>query len=81
MIAETTPAREVGENVGRELRTRSTRDADATRPDEERARREQHQLPLAEKRQRSDHVIDNGGDLRTTEAAVAALLNDLESTT
>ena len=47
--------------------------------DDELARREQNQLPLAEKRARSQHVVDNGGDLEATRRAVAALLEELEA--
>jgi dephospho-CoA kinase len=42
-------------------------------------RREQNQLPLAEKRARSQHVIDNNGDLMQTSQAVDELLRQLES--
>lgn len=45
--------------------------------DGELARREQSQLPLEEKRARSQHVIANDDDLATTRAAVAALLREL----
>ena len=47
--------------------------------DDELKRREQNQLPLAEKRARSQHVIDNTGELATTEQAVNDLLARLES--
>jgi dephospho-CoA kinase len=41
-------------------------------------RREQSQLPLAEKRARSQQVLDNGGALDETRQAVTALLAQLE---
>jgi dephospho-CoA kinase len=41
-------------------------------------RREANQLPLADKRARADHVVDNDGDVASTRAAVDALLADLE---
>ena len=44
------------------------------------ARREAAQLPLAEKRARAHHVIDNHGDLAALEAAVDELLDALEGT-
>jgi dephospho-CoA kinase len=47
---------------------------------DELARREQSQLPLAEKRARADHVIDNGGDLAATDRAVDELLRSLAKT-
>ncbi|MFT4511757.1 MAG: dephospho-CoA kinase [Planctomycetota bacterium] len=47
--------------------------------DDELMRREQNQLPLAEKRARSQHVIDNNGDLSATEQTIDALLLRLES--
>ncbi|HEB53524.1 MAG TPA: dephospho-CoA kinase [bacterium] len=46
-------------------------------PPGELQRRERHQLPLHEKRARSQHVIDNGSDLARTRAAVAAVLAEL----
>ncbi|MCK5945603.1 MAG: dephospho-CoA kinase [Planctomycetes bacterium] len=46
--------------------------------DDELARRERNQLPLAEKRARSQHVIDNGDALDETRRRVAALLQELE---
>jgi dephospho-CoA kinase len=42
--------------------------------DDELMRREQNQLPLSEKRARSQHVIDNNGDLSATEKSVGELL-------
>ena len=45
--------------------------------DGELARREQAQLPLADKRARADFVIDNGGDRATMAAQVASLLRQL----
>lgn len=45
--------------------------------DGELARREQAQLPLAEKRARADFVIDNGGDRATMAAQVARLCAQL----
>ena len=42
-------------------------------------RRERNQLPLAEKRARSQHVIDNNGTLASTAQAVDELLSRLES--
>lgn len=47
--------------------------------EDELPRRERNQLPLAEKRARSQHVIDNDGELAETERAVADLLRQLES--
>ena len=47
--------------------------------DDELARRERNQLPIAEKRRRADHVIDNSGPLENTESAVATLLGRLET--
>jgi dephospho-CoA kinase len=46
--------------------------------DDELGRREQNQLPLADKRARSQHVIDNNGDLSATEQAVEDLLLQLD---
>lgn len=46
--------------------------------DDELPRRERNQLPLADKRARSQHVVDNGGALDDTRRAVAALLSRLE---
>ncbi|MFN3244783.1 MAG: dephospho-CoA kinase [Planctomycetota bacterium] len=46
--------------------------------DQELPRRERNQLPLADKRARSQHVVDNGGTLEQTRRAVAALLAELE---
>jgi dephospho-CoA kinase len=45
---------------------------------EELARREAAQLPLAEKRARAQHVIENDGDLAALAAAVSDLLERLE---
>lgn len=45
---------------------------------DELGRREASQLPLAEKRARADHTIDNGGSLDATRAAVRSLLRSLE---
>lgn len=42
-------------------------------------RREANQLPLDTKRARSQHVIENSGDLRATKHAVDALLAELET--
>ena len=47
--------------------------------DNELARREASQLPLEEKRSRSQHVIDNDGDLKFTARAVDELLARLET--
>jgi len=44
-------------------------------------RREQNQLPLAEKRARSQHVIDNNGDLTSTARTVDELLARLLTST
>jgi dephospho-CoA kinase len=38
------------------------------------------QLPQAEKQKRADYVIDTGGSIRDTEAAVAALVRQLGGT-
>lgn len=46
---------------------------------DELSRREQNQLPLAEKRARSHHIIDNNGDLGSTVKAVEELLSRLEN--
>lgn len=46
--------------------------------DDELARREANQLPLAEKRARSQHVVDNDGDLKFTAHAVDEVLAKLE---
>ena len=46
--------------------------------DDELIRREQNQLPLADKRARSQHIIDNNGDLSATEQAVDDLLLQLD---
>lgn len=46
--------------------------------DDELPRRERNQLPLADKRSRSQHVIDNNGDLSATEQAVDDLLLRLD---
>ncbi len=46
--------------------------------DDELGRREQNQMPVAEKRARADHVLDNGGDLAATARQVDALLRRLE---
>jgi len=43
-------------------------------------RRERNQLPLADKRARSQHVVDNGGELDDTRRAVDAVLARLEGT-
>ncbi len=56
---------------------RRTRAAGRGWADGELARREQAQLPLAEKRARADFVIDNGGDRATMAAQVASLLANL----
>lgn len=48
--------------------------------DGELARREQAQLPLAEKRARSRFVVDNGGDRAAMAAQVAAILQQLATT-
>ena len=45
--------------------------------DDELPRREQNQLPLKEKRSRSQHVLDNNGDLTATARAVDDLLSRL----
>jgi len=47
-------------------------------PDDELARREQNQLPLAEKRSRSQHVVDNDGDLKITTQSVDDVLATIE---
>ena len=44
------------------------------------ARREAAQLPLAEKRARAQHVIENDGDPAALAAAVSDLLERLEGT-
>lgn len=49
--------------------------------DDELERREQNQLPLAKKRERSDYTVYNGGELDETRRAVAALLRELEAST
>ncbi|MFK7743063.1 MAG: dephospho-CoA kinase [Planctomycetota bacterium] len=46
--------------------------------DDELAKRERNQLPLAEKQSRSDHTIANDGTLAETAASVAELLRTLE---
>jgi dephospho-CoA kinase len=46
--------------------------------DDELIRREQNQLPLADKRARSQYIIDNNGDLSATEQAVDDLLLQLD---
>ncbi len=48
-------------------------------PTDELSRRERNQLPLAEKRARSQHVIDNNDTLTSTAQAVEELLSRLES--
>jgi len=48
--------------------------------DDELDRREQSQLPLHEKRERSDHIVCNDGSLEETRRAVGALLRQLEAT-
>lgn len=60
--------------VDSDLETRSerARGARGWQPDEL-SRREACQLPLDEKRERSDHVLANDGDLEHLEAAVARL--------
>lgn len=47
---------------------------------DELARRERSQLPLADKRARAGHTLDNGGDLAATGRAVADLLARWEAT-
>lgn len=47
--------------------------------DGELQRREQAQLPLAEKRARADFVVDNGGERTAMAAQVAAILQQLAS--
>ena len=47
--------------------------------DDELDRREQSQLPLHEKRAKSDHVVGNDGPLDETRSAVGALLRQLEA--
>ena len=42
-------------------------------------RREDSQLPLDEKRARSDYVVSNDGDLQELEEQVSRILNELES--
>lgn len=56
---------------------RQTRAAGRGWAEGELARREQAQLPLAEKQARADFVIDNGGDRATMAAQVASLLAQL----
>jgi dephospho-CoA kinase len=46
--------------------------------EDELQRREQNQLPLSDKQARSQHVIDNNGDLIQTATAVDELLRRLE---
>lgn len=55
-----------------ETRSERARGARGWQPDEL-SRREACQLPLDEKRERSDHVLANNGDLEQLEAAVRAL--------
>ncbi|MGC6489171.1 MAG: dephospho-CoA kinase [Planctomycetota bacterium] len=47
--------------------------------DDELERRERNQLPIHEKRERSDFTVSNDGDLAETRGAVAALLRGLEA--
>lgn len=58
---------------------RATRAAARGWSTDELARREQHQLPLAEKRARAAHALDNGGAIAATGRAVAALLQRWEA--
>ena len=59
--------------------TRSARAKTRGWPSDELARREANQMPLDEKRGRSQHVINNDGDLKQTAQAVNELLNELGS--
>jgi len=57
--------------------TRQSRAQSRGWANDELARRESNQMPLTEKRARSQHVIDNDGDLERTHQAVDDLLAEL----